>query len=39
MDVKRILEEYGLTEYEEYVCDDFEDLDGDGNEGDVQDAK
>ena len=39
MDVKRILEEYGLTEYEEYVGDDFEELDSDGNEGDVQDAK
>ena len=39
MDVKRILEEYGLTEYEEYVGDDFEELDSDENEGDVQDAK
>ena len=34
--IKSILEEYDLTEYEEYVGDDFEELDGDGN---VQDAK
>lgn len=39
MDVKRILEEYGLTEYEEYVGDDFEELDDDGNERDVRDDK
>ena len=37
--IKSILEEYDLTEYEEYVGDDFEELDGDGHEGDVQDAK
>ena len=37
--IKSTLEEYDLTEYVESVGDDFDELDGDGNEGDVPDAK